>query len=47
MLREANIKANYKHIRCGFTSMGNPINFISRWIENNPDIRRKNKWEFT
>jgi len=43
ILSEANIKANYKHIRCGFNSMGHPINFISRWIENNPDIRRKNK----
>jgi hypothetical protein len=43
ILSEANIKANYKHIRCGFNSFGFPINFISRWIENNPDIRRKNK----
>lgn len=43
ILSEANIKANYKHIRCGFNSYGIPINFISRWLENNPDIRRKNK----
>jgi hypothetical protein len=43
ILSEANIRANYKHIRCGFTPTGNPINFISRWLENNNDIRRKNK----
>ena len=43
ILSEANMKANYKHVRCGFNDMGFPINFISRWLENNPEIRRKNK----
>jgi hypothetical protein len=40
---EAQIRANYKHIRCGFNSNGHPINFIDRWLVCNNEIRRKNK----
>jgi len=43
ILSEANIRSNYKHIRCGFTPLGNPINFIDRWLVCNNEIRRKNK----
>jgi len=41
VLSETDIRNHYKHIRCGFTKMGNPINFIERWIVNNNDIRNK------
>jgi hypothetical protein len=43
ILSEANIRSNYKHIRCGFQPNGIPINFIDRWLVCNNEIRRKNK----
>ena len=47
ILSEANIKANYKHIRCGFTSNGIPINFISGGLKTIQIFGEKTKWEFT
>jgi len=41
VLSETDIRNHYKHIRCGYTKMGNPINFIERWLVNNNDIRNK------
>jgi hypothetical protein len=38
---ENEIRSRYKHIQCGFTLLGCPINFIDRWISNNNDIRSK------
>jgi hypothetical protein len=38
---ENEVRSRYKHIQCGFTLLGCPINFIDRWISNNNDIRSK------
>jgi hypothetical protein len=46
VISETDIRNRYKHIQCGFTSMGNPINFIERWISNNNDIRCKKTMGF-
>jgi hypothetical protein len=43
VISENEIRNRYKHIQCGFTRMGTPINFIDRWLVNNNDIRNKSK----
>jgi hypothetical protein len=44
---ENEVRNRYKHIQCGFSLLGCPINFIDRWISNNNDIRNKKQWVFT
>lgn len=39
ILSEHMIKACYKHIQVGFSQMGVPISFISRWLDCNNSIR--------
>lgn len=46
VISETDVRNRYKHIQTGFTSMGNPINFIDRWISNNNDIRSKKTMEY-
>jgi hypothetical protein len=41
VISENEVRSRYKHIHCGFTLLGCPINFIDRWISNNNDIRSK------
>lgn len=41
VISETDVRNRYKHIQCGFSTSGSPINFIDRWISNNNDIRNK------
>jgi hypothetical protein len=43
VLSEKKIRETYKHIQVGWSPMGLPISFISRWIDCNNDIRYKKR----
>jgi hypothetical protein len=46
IVSENEIRNRYKHISCGFTKSGCPINFIDRWLVNNNEIRNKRTMGF-
>jgi hypothetical protein len=43
ILSEKKIKECYKHIQCGWSSGGVPVQFINKWIGCNNDIRSKKR----
>lgn len=41
LMTERQITASYRDVQCGFTSMGNPVSFISKWMNFNDNINKK------
>lgn len=41
LMTERQILTSYKHMQCGFSTMGLPVCFISKWLSFNDDINMK------
>ena len=45
VMSKTQITTSYEHIECGFSQMGNPVNFISKWLSYNDKIRQYDTME--